>query len=453
MTERDHDHTTSEQRRRLLQAGLGAAALGAIPGAGQLAAQAQGAFDWKKFKGEKIEVFLVKSPRGDLLTKYHKEFEDLTGISVGSEMIPEQQQRQKAVIEFNSGNTSFDVIALSYHVQKRLFGKNKWMVDVKPLLADKSMTDPGLDFADFSNGGMAWATQADGRIDSLPFNIDPWVIYYNKELFDAKGIAYPKSFAEIVDAAAKLNDPAKGVSGFVARGLKNANVPVWTSFLLGYGGTFVDAKGKLATDSQAAIDAAKMYQTLLGKYGPQGVAGFNWNEAQSLFLQGKAAMWLDGIGFAQPLEDPTKSRIVGKVGYGVMPAGPKAQVSAMFGDGEGISSFSKKKGPAWYYLQWASNKTNQFRILQAAAGAPVRNSAYLAAQTSPDIKAPRAWIECMLASAKIAQPGLPIIEPVTEFRDIFGIALTNMIKGADPAAELKKATAEFQPVLDKSEKA
>ena len=43
--------------------------------------------------------------------------------------------------------------------------------------------------------------------------------------------------------------------------------------------------------------------------------------------------------------------------------------------------------------------------------------------------------------------------PVTEFRDVFGIALTNMINGADPATELKKATAEFQPVLDKSEKA
>ena len=215
---------------------------------------------------------------------------------------------------------------------------------------------------------------------------------------------------------------------------------------------FIDAKGRLLTDTPEAIDAAKMYQTLLAKYGPQGVAGFNWNEAQSLFLQGKAAMWLDGIGFAQPLEDPTKSRIVGKVGYGVMPAGPKAQVSAMFGDGEGISASSKKQGPAWFYLQWASNKTNQFRMLQAASGAPVRNSAYIAAQSSADIKAPKQWIECMLTSARIAQPGLPLIVPVTEFRDVFGIALTNMINGADPAAELKKATAEFQPILDKSEK-
>jgi multiple sugar transport system substrate-binding protein len=450
----DHDRFVGArlQRRRLLQAGVGATALGMIPGAGQWAAQAQGAFDWKRFKGEKIEVFLVKSPRGDLLTKYHKEFEDLTGITVGSETIPEQQQRQKAVIEFNSGNTSFDVIAISYHVQKRLFGKNKWLEDIRPMMADKSLADPNLDFADFAKGGLAYATQADGRIDSLPFNLDPWVVYYNKELFDAKGIAYPKTFAEMVDVAARLNDPAKGVSGFVARGLKNANVPVWSSFLLGYGGAFIDANGKLMTDTPEAIDAAKMYQTLLAKYGPQGVAGFNWNEAQSLFLQGKAAMWLDGIGFAQPLEDPTKSRIVGKVGYGVMPSGPKQQVSALFGDGEGISTFSKKKGPAWFYLQWASNKTNQTRVLQAAAGAPVRNSAYAAAQSSADFKAPKQWVECMLTSARIAQPGLPVIAPVTEFRDVFGIALTNMINGADPAAELKKATAEFQPILDKSEK-
>src|SRR5437867_11489735 len=203
MPDHSYDDRPDASRRRLLQAGIGAAALGAQPGAGMVAAQAQGTFDWKRFKGEKIEVFLVKSPRGDLLTKYHKEFEDMTGVTVGSEMIPEQQQRQKAVIEFNSGNTSFDVIALSYHVQKRLFGRNKWMEDVRPLVADKSLTDPNLDFGDFSKGGMAWATQPDGRIDSLPFNIDPWVLYYNKELFDAKGVGYPKTFAEIVDAAAK----------------------------------------------------------------------------------------------------------------------------------------------------------------------------------------------------------------------------------------------------------
>jgi len=453
MTDRKPSETHDSLRRRLLAAGAGAAALGALPGVALRDAAAQGAFDWKRYKGQKIEVFLVKSPRGDLLTKYHKEFEDLTGIEVGSEMVPEQQQRQKAVIEFNSGNPSFDVIGLSYHVQKRQFAKNNWLTDLRAFIADKSMTSPELDFNDFAKGGLSYAVEPDGRVMSLPFNLDPWVIYYNKELFAAKNVTYPRNFAEMIDAAGKLHDPGKGIAGFVGRGLKNANVPVWTTFLLGYGGGFIDASGKLMTDRPEAVEAGRMYQTLLGKYGPQGVAGFNWNESQSLFMQGKAAMWLDGIGFAQPLEDPTKSRIVGKVGYGVMPPGPKGQVAALFADGEGITAQSKNKGPAWYYLQWASNKANQTRMLQAAAGAPVRNSAYAAAQQSGDLKAPKEWVECMLKSAAIAQPGLPIISPVTEFRDVFGVALTNMINGADPAAELRKATAEFQPVLDKSEKA
>src|SRR5213079_825536 len=158
--------------RKLLQAGAAAAALGTVPGALQRAAQAQGGFDWKKFKGEKIEVLLVKSPRGDLLTKYHKEFEELTGIEVGSEMVPEQQQRQKAVIEFNSGNPSFDVIALSYHVQKRQFAENNWLTDLRPYISNESMTAPDLNFADFAKGGLQYAVEADGRVNSLPFNLD-----------------------------------------------------------------------------------------------------------------------------------------------------------------------------------------------------------------------------------------------------------------------------------------
>ena len=51
----------------------------------------------------------------------------------------------------------------------------------------------------------------------------------------------------------------------------------------------------------------------------------------------------------------------------------------------------------------------------------------------------------------MSQLCLPVIVPVTEFRDIMGVALTNVIGGADPAAEMKKATEEFRPILEKSE--
>ena len=62
-----------------------------------------------------------------------------------------------------------------------------------------------------------------------------------------------------------------------------------------------------------------------------------------------------------------------------------------------------------------------------------------------------AGVETRKAAGKISQLALPVIIPVTEFRDIYGVGLTNMIGGADPEAELKAATAQFEPVLAKSE--
>ncbi len=435
--------TSRLRRRTLLKAAAATGTLAATPWG-----FAQGAFDWKRFAGTSLEVHLVKGPRGELLQKFQKEFEDLTGIKVGAEQIPEQQSRQKAVIEFNSGKTSFDVIQLSYHVQKRQFAKGKWLEDLRPMFAS---VPPEFDRADFTAGGMFYATQSDGRIDSLPLNLDPWILYWNKELFAAKGVAYPKTYAEIVEAAKKLHDPANGIVGFVGRGLKNANVPLWTGLFLGYGGQFFDAAGKLATETPEAVASASMYRDLLKNTGPAGVAGYNWNESQSLFLQGKAAMWIDGSGFAPPLEDPTKSKVVGKVGYGVMPPGPKLQVSATFGDGIGVSAFSTKKGAAFLYTMWATGKAMQARMLASGGGAPVRLSAYSDKEALANLKVPVDWLKAVGESMRIARPGLPVIEPVTEFRDTFGIALNNMLSGADVATELKKATADFAPVLAKSE--
>ena len=134
-------------RRSVLQAGAGIAGLAASGGFAfprPAVAQASG-FDWKRFKGEHLEVLMAKGPRGDLLQQYRKEFEALTGMTVGDEQVPEQQQRQKTAIEFNSGNTSFDVVMIPYHVQKVMFGKNKWLVDLRPYLADLLIACPDVE--------------------------------------------------------------------------------------------------------------------------------------------------------------------------------------------------------------------------------------------------------------------------------------------------------------------
>src|SRR6266851_242502 len=427
----------------------GTAAVSAI---GFSASPARSEVQWTKYAGTKLEVILAKGPRGDNLQKNIKEFTDLTGIQVESEQIPEQQQRQKAVIELASGKPSFDVIHLSYHVQKRQFEKAGWLADMSGYLKDPNLTAPDLVESDFSAAGLQYAKNDKGQMLSLPWSVDYFILYYNKELFQKKGVALPKTFDEMAVAAEKLNDPANGIYGFTGRGLRNANMTLWTNFFLNYGGEFLDAKGNILTDGPEAIEATKMYQRLLTKTAPPGVAGFNWMESMASLTQGRAAMWIDGVGWAPPIEDPNASRVVGKIGYALVPAGPKGQYSAAYGDGVGIAQASTKKEAAYLYCQWAVSKTMGARLLQSGGGVPFRNSVLNDDAVRKGVKMPPEWLDSVIGSAKISKLGLPVIVPVAEFRDIVGAAVTATLSGADPATELKKAHEQFRPILERSEK-
>ena len=55
-------------------------------------------------RGE-LPAFAARRPGADAM----KEFEELTGINVGFEQIPEQQQRPKVAMEMATGHPSFDV--------------------------------------------------------------------------------------------------------------------------------------------------------------------------------------------------------------------------------------------------------------------------------------------------------------------------------------------------------
>ena len=242
-----------------------------------------------------------------------------------------------------TGHPSFDVVNVGMHVQKRLVERANWMEDLRPYIADKSLTNPDFDMADFSKPSMAVATGADGKINVLPSNQDLFILFYNKELLAAKGFsAPPKTYDEMMTMAHALTDPSKQVYGFVGRGLKNANVVLYDNILLGWDQETVSADGKkLLTDTPAAIEAAGWYQKIMKECGPPGNIGFNWNECQTTFMQGRAAMWWDGIGFSAPLLDKTKSKVVDKVGFAPVPAGPKAHNCATFIEGIGIPATAR----------------------------------------------------------------------------------------------------------------
>jgi multiple sugar transport system substrate-binding protein len=176
-------------------------------------------------------------------------------------------------------------------------------------------------------------------------------------------------------------------------------------------------------------------------------------EALAAFAQGRAAMWIDGVGWAPGAENPNSSRIVGKVGYTMVPAGPKGQYSATYGDGIGIAAASKNKEAAYLLCQWAVSKAQGARLLQAGGGVPFRNSVLNDEEVRKGVKLPKEWLQSVIDAGKISKLGLPTVIPVAEWRDLVGAAVTATLSGADPATELKKAHEQFRPILERSEKA
>src|ERR1019366_438791 len=191
------------RRRSLLRASAGLLAAPAIVEK----VGAQSAFDWKQLKGQKVEVNYQLSPRGDLVRANMKKFEEMTGITVGFEQIPEQQQRPKVAMEMASGHPGFDVVNVGMHVQKRLVESAKWMEDLRPYIADKTLTDPDFDLSDFSATAMQVATGADGKLNVLPLNQDLFILFWNKELFAEKGLkGAPQTLDEMMSMAHQLTD-------------------------------------------------------------------------------------------------------------------------------------------------------------------------------------------------------------------------------------------------------
>jgi len=413
-------------------------------------ANAQSKFDWKMAKGATIEVNFQKGPNADVLESRHKQFEEMTGIRVGSEQIPEQQQRPKVALELSAGRPSFDVVSVALHVQKRLVERGKWMEDLRTWINNPNVTAPEFDFADFTAPGLRWGTAADGTIHTLATNHDVFLMYWNKRLFAEKGVAFPKTMDEMLEAARTLTDKSKGIYGMVGRGLKNANLPLFTSFQMGMDQDTITKDGKtLLMDTPEAVWAGELYKKLLTETAPPGTIGFNWMESQTSFSQGRVAMWIDGIGFSAPLIDPKKSRVTKDIGFSPVPAGPRAQHSATFCSGLSIPAASKNKLPAWLYIQWAAGKEINKEQIRLGAGTPPRASVWQDEAVQKASPFPKEWFDTSLACQKIGRPGLPEIVSVTEFRDVFGIALTNALSGGDVKTELTKATEAFKPILDK----
>lgn len=422
----------------------------AAPGAATPTPSSAG-FDWMRHKGKSLVVVVPQAPYQQVLQNLVPEFEEKTGISVEFQQIPEQQARQKFPIELNAKSSAIDVYGSSLHVEKLMFARAGWYEPLNDYIDNPELTPPDFNWAGFGPSGTDWVTLDDGTIIGAPGSLGLFAFMYRKDLYQEKSLGLPATLDDLQKAIEATHNPPV-VYGFVGRGLKNANVPLWGMFLHAMGGDYLDPSGKeLKTTSDEAVESARMYAEIMAKYAPMGAIGFNWNEAQGSFSQGQAACWPDGLNFAAPLEDPTKSQVAGKVGYGLFPGTDKQKPFAGTAiDALAINPFGRNKEAAWLFVAWASSEPVQLQMTIKGAMNSTRTAIYENREFLDAVTLPLEWVDAVKGAIQSGLPQLPLIKDVTQFRDIFGVALTKMIEGGDPKTLLEQATAEFAPILAKS---
>jgi multiple sugar transport system substrate-binding protein len=445
---RQETRTPTLTRREVLRLGAGAAA-GAAVGPFITAPALAESMDWQRYKGTTLSLLFYKHPWVDEIEKHFSEFESLTGITLEHEVIPEVQGREKLVVQMAAGSGDIDAWHASMHVEKRRFWKSGWFQPLNGYLRDRSLTAEDYAWNDMTKGAVDAVTQPDKTISALPTFPDPFVVFYRKDLFDQKGWGPPQTLDELEDRARQLHNPPT-TYGFVMRGLKNANATPWAFVLFAMGGQYLTPDRKSAMNTPAWIKSMEWYAGVLRRYAPPGVVNFNWYECSAAFIQGQVAMYVDGVNFANQFEDPAKSKIVGKVGYAPLPAGPAGRFAPTFTNAMAVSGQSRHKEAAYLFSQWATSKANCNRELLAGVGV-ARASTWGLREVAARAKMPPGWYRAYQESLKISRPGLPEIVDVTQYRDIIGVAIQKAIEGATPADVIADAHRQFQEMLDKTE--
>lgn len=285
------------------------------------------------------------------------------------------------------------------------------------------------------------AYASDGKQFGLPESFSNVVLFYNKTLFDAAGVAVPTAdwtWADEQAAAAQLTNKGAGVWGDYQPVTYNE----FYKALAQTGGEFLSEDGKQATfDSPEGLRAANW---LIGKNGttmPTEADGAGTPDFDSkLFTDGKLAMWHTGIWMFGALADVPFEWDV------VVEPGDTTKASAMFVNGLGVSSASENKDAAqkWITFLSASDTTTTTRLDTSWELPPVADESKLASYLDQPKPANRKAVFDALDNTVLP----PVIERQQEMQDAVTKELGEAAAGRKPVAQaLKDAQAAVNGLL------
>jgi multiple sugar transport system substrate-binding protein len=344
--------------------------------------------NWKQADGESISVAVIPASYFDVLGGLLPQFEALTGVKVRMEKVPPGQIRQKALLDLSSKTATYATHAAD-PMYYPLYVANKWVDPLDKYLNDTTLTDPA--WFKYDDILKAWrdADSIDGKPYGIPYDGEVTVQVYRKDLYDAKGLHPASTYDELLSNAKALNDPAKRIYGLALRGFAGAgqNMYIYPSIFRGFGGNWFHGKD-IVVNSPEAVKALQWYVDALTAYAPPAVRNWNWPDIADAFSQGTVATYIDAHSSAAVLNNPEKSKVIGKIGFARWPKGPNGKrVTSIWNWGFPINAAlnEKQKKATWLFISWAASAETQARTSWKFAGPGKRSGVNrLSAWKSPE---------------------------------------------------------------------
>jgi len=153
----------------------------------------------------------------------------------------------------------------------------------------------------------------------------------------------------------------------------------WLNLIYSFGGNLLDTQhgweyGDIVVNSPQNVAATEQYVKLIA-FSPPDTLNYGWGEAQSALQQGHVFMGLLWSDQAPFLEDPSLSKVAGKIGYSLIPSNTDAPFSQLEGLTYLIPTESKHPREAYKFLEWAMSAQVQDQQ-QLNGGASIRKSTY-----------------------------------------------------------------------------
>ena len=328
--------------------------------------------------GITLHVAVVKHTFTDSLIPLIPVFEELTGIKVLYDMLPQAEYWPKLGVDLSSGAGLIDVYMTGPELVWAYVPPG-WAEPLDAYVNNPELTDPSWyrpeDFyqaawdANRWDGTIGHGGYGTGPIYAVPVTFEIMSIAYRTDLFEQAGIVvdegWPHTWQDVIDAAKATTKDTNGDGTIDQYGILTRGHRSWPSMFGGYSNLFYswgaldfDENMQPVVNTAAGIEATKMWVDLVQTAAPPDVTDYQWYQVSQGFAAGNAAMVIDCDWWAAATyEQPDISKVAGKLGYALTPPGPDGQrVEDLWFWSLGMNAASYKKDAAWLFIEWATSE-------------------------------------------------------------------------------------------------